>query len=176
MARPTAPSEAPLLLFDGECGLCSAAVQFILKRDRRRRLRFAALQTELGREIMAAQGLDPSDLRTMVLRTELGEVLVRSDAALAAAPRCSKSRATLALLETQGVVAKIRLYLQQVPSSDELTDLLSMLGMDDARQLMRQGEEAYKLENLANTQLSQTELISAMIKHPKLIEIGKSVV
>jgi arsenate reductase len=35
---------------------------------------------------------------------------------------------------------------------------------------MRQGEEAYKLENLANTQLSQTELISAMIKHPKLIE------
>ena len=85
MARPTAPSEAPLLLFDGECGLCSAAVQFILKRDRRRRLRFAALQTELGREIMAAQGLDPSDLRTMVLRTELGEVLVRSDAALAAA-------------------------------------------------------------------------------------------
>ncbi|MDG1490288.1 MAG: DUF393 domain-containing protein, partial [Planctomycetota bacterium] len=85
MARPTAPSEAPLLLFDGECGLCSAAVQFILKRDRRRRLRFAALQTELGREIMAAQGLDPSDLRTMVLRTELGEVLLRSDAALAAA-------------------------------------------------------------------------------------------
>lgn len=85
-------------------------------------------------------------------------------------PRCSKSRATLALLEAQGVVAKIRLYLEQVPSSDELTNLLSMLDMDDARQLMRQGEETYKLENLANTQLSQTELITAMIKHPKLIE------
>jgi len=73
-------------------------------------------------------------------------------------------------LEAQGVVAKIRLYLEQVPSSDELTDLLSMLDMDDARQLMRRGEETYKLENLANTQLSQTELITAMIKHPKLIE------
>ena len=85
-------------------------------------------------------------------------------------PRCSKSRATLALLESQGVVAKIRLYLEQVPSSDELTNLLSMLDMDDARQLMRLGEEAYKLENLANTQLSQSELITAMIKHPKLIE------
>ena len=85
-------------------------------------------------------------------------------------PRCSKSRATLALLEAQGVVVKIRLYLEQVPSSDELTDLLSMLGMDDVRQLMRHGEEAYKLENLANTQLSQSELITAMIKHPKLIE------
>jgi arsenate reductase len=35
---------------------------------------------------------------------------------------------------------------------------------------MRLGEEAYKLENLANTQLSQSELITAMIKHPKLIE------
>ena len=57
-----------------------------------------------------------------------------------------------------------------MPSSDELTDLLSMLDMDDARQLMRRGEETYKLENLANTQLSQTELITAMIKHPKLIE------
>ncbi len=85
MALPVVPPDSPLLLFDGECGLCSAAVQFILRRDRRRRLCFAPLQTELGREIMAAQGLDPGDLKTMVLRTESGEVLVRSDAALAAA-------------------------------------------------------------------------------------------
>jgi len=48
-------------------------------------MRFAPLQTELGREVMAVRGLDPSDLTTMVLRTERGEVLVRSDAALAAA-------------------------------------------------------------------------------------------
>jgi|TARA_B110000259_G_scaffold112967_1_gene128859 arsenate reductase len=85
-------------------------------------------------------------------------------------PRCSKSRATLALLETHGVDVKIRLYLEQVPSSKELEQLLSMLGMDDARSLMRQGEEAYKLAMLAQTHLTQAELIAAMVQYPKLIE------
>jgi arsenate reductase len=45
-----------------------------------------------------------------------------------------------------------------------------MLGMDDARNLMRKGEEVYKLEQLADTKLTQAELISAMVNHPKLIE------
>ena len=85
-------------------------------------------------------------------------------------PCCSKSRATLALLEARGVAAEIRLYLEQVPSSAELTHLLSMLGMDDARSLMRKGEEAYKREQLASPHLTQSELINAMINHPKLIE------
>ncbi|MDC9720870.1 MAG: arsenate reductase (glutaredoxin) [Gammaproteobacteria bacterium] len=85
-------------------------------------------------------------------------------------PRCSKSRATLALLEANGVAPEIRLYLEQAPSIQELVELMSMLGMDDARSLMRKGEEAYKLEQLADTELTQSELIAAMAKHPKLIE------
>jgi len=85
-------------------------------------------------------------------------------------PRCSKSRATLALLEANSVTPDIRLYLEQAPSAEELTNLLSMLGMDDARHLMRKGEVAYKLEQLADIQLTQAELISAMVNHPKLIE------
>ena len=85
-------------------------------------------------------------------------------------PRCSKSRATLALLEANSVTPEIRLYLEQALSAEELTQLLSMLGMDDARSLMRKGEEVYKLEQLADTKLTQAELISAMVNHPKLIE------
>jgi arsenate reductase len=85
-------------------------------------------------------------------------------------PRCSKSRATLALLEAKGVTPKIRLYLEHAPSVEELTQLLSMLGMNDARNLMRKSEEIYKLEQLADTILTQAELISAMVNHPKLIE------
>ena len=85
-------------------------------------------------------------------------------------PRCSKSRATLALLEANSVTPEIRLYLEQALSAEELTQLLSMLGMDDARNLMRKGEEVYKLEQLADTKLTQAELISAMVYHPKLIE------
>jgi arsenate reductase len=85
-------------------------------------------------------------------------------------PRCSKSRATLALLEANGVIPEIRLYLEHAPSVEEVTQLLSMLGMDDARHLMRTGEEIYKLEQLADAQLTQAELITAMVNHPKLIE------
>jgi predicted DCC family thiol-disulfide oxidoreductase YuxK len=85
MPPQTPATDAPLLLYDGECGLCSHAVQFILRRDRRRRMLFAPLQSETGREVLAAAGLDPSDLTTMILRTGPGAVLVRSDAALTAA-------------------------------------------------------------------------------------------
>jgi predicted DCC family thiol-disulfide oxidoreductase YuxK len=45
---------APLLLYDGTCGVCARSVQFLLRRDRRRRtLRFAALESPLGTRILA---------------------------------------------------------------------------------------------------------------------------
>ena len=50
------PSRPPLLLFDGVCNLCHGAVQWILKRDRKKRFRFAALQSQAGREAMAEAG------------------------------------------------------------------------------------------------------------------------
>ncbi len=85
MAPPNPSPDAPLLLYDGECGLCSRAVQFILRRDARQRMLFASLQSETGREVLSEAGLDPSDLTTMILRTGPGALLVRSDAALTAA-------------------------------------------------------------------------------------------
>jgi predicted DCC family thiol-disulfide oxidoreductase YuxK len=56
-----------VLLFDGECGFCDRVVQFIIRRDRRKRFRFAALQTGYGRKKATAAGLNPDDLSTMVL-------------------------------------------------------------------------------------------------------------
>lgn len=85
MPGPPDPPAGPLLLFDGECALCSRAVRFILRRDRRGRLRFAPLQSALGEAVLIGAGLDPAELSTMVLRTEDGRVLVRSDAVLAVA-------------------------------------------------------------------------------------------
>lgn len=43
----------PVLLYDGLCGFCNGAVQFVLKRDRRGTLRFAALQGDYARDVMA---------------------------------------------------------------------------------------------------------------------------
>lgn len=84
-------------------------------------------------------------------------------------PRCSKSRQTLALLEENGQQPEIILYLDTPPSAVELTDVLSKLGIS-ARQLLRKGESAYKEYKLADTTLSDADIIGAMINHPKLIE------
>ncbi|HEX4578203.1 MAG TPA: DCC1-like thiol-disulfide oxidoreductase family protein [Edaphobacter sp.] len=42
-----------LLLYDGVCALCNGVVKFLLKRDRLGRFRFAPLQSDLGREVLA---------------------------------------------------------------------------------------------------------------------------
>jgi len=45
-----------------------------------------------------------------------------------------------------------------------------MLGMDDARSLIRKTEEAYESLGLGDIHLTQDDLIDAMVRHPKLIE------
>ncbi|WP_419857386.1 thiol-disulfide oxidoreductase DCC family protein [Candidatus Palauibacter irciniicola] len=58
-ARPADPNpEGPIVLFDGVCNLCAGAVRFIIRRDRRGRFRFAALQSDAGRRILAATGVE----------------------------------------------------------------------------------------------------------------------
>ena len=84
-------------------------------------------------------------------------------------PRCSKSRATLALLEEKGVQPDIIEYLQTPPSADELGRILDALGMEP-RDLMRKKEEPYAALNLAEENLSRDALIAAMIENPILIE------
>lgn len=56
---------AHLLLYDGVCGLCNRLTQFLLRRDRQDRLRFAALQSPLAESVLATYGRDPTDLDTV---------------------------------------------------------------------------------------------------------------
>jgi predicted DCC family thiol-disulfide oxidoreductase YuxK len=69
------------IYFDGYCGLCDRFVQFVLRRDRRARYRFAPLQGSTARERVPS-GLDPETSQTVILE-EGGRFRVRSDAALA---------------------------------------------------------------------------------------------
>ena len=85
-------------------------------------------------------------------------------------PRCSKSRDTLSLLKANGIDPEVVLYLETPPDAATLRQLLKMLGMASARELMRQKEDLYKSLDLANPQLSEDALIQAMIDNPKLIE------
>lgn len=84
-------------------------------------------------------------------------------------PRCSKSRQALELLRQRGVEPDLILYLEQALSPTELGDLLQRLGMTP-RQLLRRSEDAYRELNLGAAELSDEELIEAMIEHPRLIE------
>ena len=84
-------------------------------------------------------------------------------------PRCSKSRATLALLQERGIEPEIRLYLENPPSANELRSILKLLGRDP-RDLIRKGEAEYREQNLDDPNLDDNALIAAMVSTPKLIE------
>lgn len=84
-------------------------------------------------------------------------------------PRCSKSRATLALLQERGYQPAVRLYLDNPPDHAELQGILSKLGIS-ARELIRKGESEYTDLGLADRALDEAALIDAMVSHPRLIE------
>ena len=75
-----------LVFYDGVCGLCDRFVQFLLRRDRGARFKFAPLQGELASRVLPARGRDPSQLDTVYVVTDLGSadsrVLERSAAVL----------------------------------------------------------------------------------------------
>jgi predicted DCC family thiol-disulfide oxidoreductase YuxK len=70
-----------IVVFDGVCNFCSRSVGFILRHDVHRRLRFAALQSEIGRALLEKNGIEPTDAQTFLL-VDGDHVYVRSDAAL----------------------------------------------------------------------------------------------
>lgn len=85
-------------------------------------------------------------------------------------PRCSKSRATLKLLEDKEINPTVVQYLDTPPDADTLKNVLEMLAIEDPRQLMRTFEAEYKENNLDDESLSRDDLIQAMVKYPKILE------
>ncbi|MDA9563120.1 arsenate reductase (glutaredoxin) [Flavobacteriales bacterium] len=83
-------------------------------------------------------------------------------------PRCSKSRQTLQLLQEKGETPEVIEYLKNIPTVDELADIIQKLSIQP-EQLIRKGEAVYK-ENFKGKSLSDQEWIDAMIEYPKLIE------
>ena len=75
-----------LVLYDGVCGLCNRLIQFLLKRDRHDRFRFAALQSDVASELLKRHGTDAVDLDTVYVVVNYGKpderLLSRSDAIL----------------------------------------------------------------------------------------------
>ncbi|ATD67332.1 MULTISPECIES: arsenate reductase (glutaredoxin) [Luteimonas] len=84
-------------------------------------------------------------------------------------PRCSKSRAALALLGMRGITPRLVRYLDTPPGADALRLLLRRLELP-ARDLLRSGEAAYAALGLNDPALDEDAIIDAMAAHPELIE------
>ena len=83
--------------------------------------------------------------------------------------RCSKSRATVAILEQNDVDFEVVNYLVDPPSESELKSILKDLGIS-ARDLLRKGEAKFKELGLSDKSLSEDHLIKSMLEFPILIE------
>ena len=74
-------TDNPIILFDGVCNFCNAAVNFTIKRDKQNKIRFAALQSDAGRQLVQQYGLPADDMRSFLF-IENEKVYNRSTAAL----------------------------------------------------------------------------------------------
>ncbi|WP_428062432.1 thiol-disulfide oxidoreductase DCC family protein [Brevundimonas sp.] len=78
---PAFADDRPVVLFDGDCALCSGSARKILKHDRAGRIRLAPTQSPLGRALLVHYGVDPDDPYTMLLIQD-GVARQRSDGVL----------------------------------------------------------------------------------------------
>lgn len=80
----SAASEAPVLLYDGDCNLCNRALQFVLNHDRKATFRFAALESAYGRRLRERHPVAAAADSIIWLELVDGRerVWVKSDAAL----------------------------------------------------------------------------------------------
>ena len=60
----------PILLFDGHCNLCNAGVQFIVKRNPAKTIRFASLQSRAGRALLDKNNIDQNYIDSLVFIEE----------------------------------------------------------------------------------------------------------
>ena len=91
MSQPPPSPSGPVLLFDGECGLCNRVVRRLLKFDRGGVLRYAPLQGPAAQEFLRKQGLRADDFESLVF-----------------VPDWSRRYERTFLLRTDGVIAALR--------------------------------------------------------------------
>ncbi|AUS06647.1 arsenate reductase (glutaredoxin) [Pseudotamlana carrageenivorans] len=82
--------------------------------------------------------------------------------------RCSKSRSGLQILENSGKEFEVVKYLENTPSEKELKEIINLLGIEPIA-LVRKNEVIWK-SDFKNKDLSNDDIIKAMVENPKLIE------
>jgi len=83
-------------------------------------------------------------------------------------PRCSKSRLGVAFLEENNKEFEIVKYLDEQLSETQLAEIITILGIKPI-ELVRKNEKIWK-ENFKGKELTDKEVVKAMVENPKLIE------
>lgn len=96
-----------VLFYDGECGLCNAAVRFLLRIDRHARLRFAPLQGGTAQAYLKSKGLPTEDFDSLIF--------VRDWAQRRHLPPQFRTNAALSAIHTVGGLWRALTVLRIVP-------------------------------------------------------------
>jgi len=76
------PENKALILFDGVCNLCSTSVQYVIKHDKNNKYVFAALQSDIGKELMVKHHIDSNKTDSILLYRKRKGIVTKSTAAL----------------------------------------------------------------------------------------------
>lgn len=87
-------------------------------------------------------------------------------------PACSKCRGALKLLDEEGADYTVRRYLEDVPSADEIRDVLTRLGLEpwDITRTQEPAAKELGLKEWPREAGSRERWITALVEHPKLIQ------
>jgi len=70
-----------IIFFDGVCNLCNSSVNFIIKRDKRNKFKFAVFQSDIGKELLIKHNYYSKNFDTLVLLKD-NTIHTKSTAAL----------------------------------------------------------------------------------------------
>lgn len=84
-------------------------------------------------------------------------------------PRCSKSRATLELLQSRGIEPEIIEYLKTPPATEALKELLDKLGLEP-KDIVRTGEAAFKEADIDLSIADDDAILSLIAEQPKVLQ------
>jgi predicted DCC family thiol-disulfide oxidoreductase YuxK len=73
--------EAPVILFDGVCNFCNYWVNFAIKRDRKKKLRFTSLQGETAKQLLPQYNINTTSLSSVIF-IDKGVAFTQSSAAI----------------------------------------------------------------------------------------------
>ncbi|WP_236240452.1 arsenate reductase family protein [Streptomyces sp. CC228A] len=87
-------------------------------------------------------------------------------------PACSKCRGALTLLDEEGAQYTVRRYLEDVPSADEIRDVLARLGLEpwDITRTQEAAAGQLGMRDWPRDEAARDRWIEALAAHPRLIQ------